>query len=106
MARYLDESGDPVTSEDPYRTVWYSRDCGYWTDDWDKVNVVEGIPCCPKCGCVGYQATAKQWEAGALLYQESHSFYYEFVQRHKEVCNPSISLITLYRRWFKAKDLS
>jgi hypothetical protein len=49
----------------PSSMIWYGL-CTYWTDDWSTLSRTgHGIPCCPFCGAVGFQASAADWWAGA-----------------------------------------
>jgi hypothetical protein len=50
-------NGQPADDTDGLRGVWYSSRCRYWTDDWSKLKLVgPGIPVCPHCNSVGFQA--------------------------------------------------
>lgn len=82
------DNGLPVHADDPERGVWYSAGtCGYWTDDWAKLDNRNGIPCCPSCKCPGMQITARDWFDGAQKYEDAgNPSYVEFVVTMKEVC--------------------
>ncbi len=87
---YITLEGKVTTAEDPQRGVWYSAsaDCRYWTDDWNKLGSIgPGIPCCPRCGCVGYQTTYKHWMDKASKYEkEDHPGYVAKMNSWKEHC--------------------
>ena len=101
--------GKTTTADDPKRGVWYSAGvtCGYWTDDWSKLTTNGGIPCCPKCRCVGMQTTADDWFSGAEKFQTDHSRYLEFLEWVKEKCDRhdrKEKFLDRYRRWLASQD--
>jgi hypothetical protein len=97
------KDGRITTADDPERGIFYTT-CGFWTDDWDKVSttVVASIPCCPKCGLVGFQTTADEWFTGAKKYEDdNHPNYVEFIIESKEICSgPSFNYERAYQDWF------
>lgn len=106
MPKYVNDSGEKVTADDPNRLVFYSAagTCGFWTDDWDqmKTHGKHGIPCCPTCGCVGMQSTAKEWFEGAAEFEKKNARYVEFLNFSKSSCGrPSNapSYLKRYHEW-------
>ena len=113
--RFQRADGTPTQRADPHRLLWYSTRCTYWTDDWPKLSSTGsrmmtlhgrsgpervdtgGIPCCPECGAVGFQAEAGGWLASAKAHDEKHPGYYEWLLANKETCGP-------FPDKFKAKD--
>lgn len=51
--RYQRSDGSLTDNRDPGRQVWYSPECGYWTDDWTALDRWGIIPTCPFCGAFG-----------------------------------------------------
>lgn len=54
--------------------LWYGAGCTYWTDEWDALastgeGPLGGIPCCPRCGSVGYEIRRAQWWAGVRQHE-------------------------------------
>jgi hypothetical protein len=98
------DTGQAVNSDDPQCGVWLSSSCGYWTDDWDRVRC-GGIPSCPTCGCVGYQATALKWFEGAKKFEsEGHPGYVTFLNEIKEVCHGrNWDYEAKYREWWEKR---
>lgn len=90
MARFIVEStGHPTHGADPGRMIFYvAGNCGFWTDDMDRLahTAIGGIPCCPGCGAVGFQTTAKKWSDGAADYAESHPGYVALLMDKKNKC--------------------
>lgn len=106
MPKYVNSDGDVVSAEELSRQVWCSASgiCGYWTDDWDKLNThgKHGIPCCPHCGCVGMQSSAKSWFEGAVEFEKQNPRYMEFLDVVKETCakvSQGPSFLTRYKLW-------
>lgn len=122
MFRWLTKDGRGTTETDPNRQMWYatSGKCGYWTDDWQKLNVESTVPRCPRCGCPGMQSSMKNWLAASLDYQigkgnpglraDENPGYVEFTQLNKEQCwSNSITggtWIGRYKHWAKKQGLS
>jgi hypothetical protein len=109
MPRYLTVNGHNANKDDPQRLVWYGR-CGYWTDDWGKLAKTastiasSGIPCCPKCGIVGMQCSAGDWESGAKEYDKKEPGYLKFLNDSKENC---LALLGgMLNAWNAAKDIA
>lgn len=87
LVKTIDVNGKPVSADDPNRLLWYSAGCGYWTDDWDKLKRTgPGIPCCPRCKCVGMQIDAGKWEKGAKEFDANDPGYEKFLNERKEKC--------------------
>lgn len=81
------DSGQPTTGDDPERGVWYSVACGYWTDNWNRLDTVQGvIPCCPYCRCPGYQIAAKQWFDIRPEWLEKFPCYDVWLPTSRELC--------------------
>lgn len=77
------DTGEPTTSDDPKRGVWYSVTCTFWTDEWDLLKVVgPGIPCCPYCNSVGFQIDADRWSVPDQ-YEAEHPGYREQLASYK-----------------------
>lgn len=68
---------------DPKRVVWYSMDCGYWTDDFDRLT---SALTCPFCGSVGGIVSHAYWDACAETHESYHPGYLEFIRTYKEFC--------------------
>jgi hypothetical protein len=71
----------------PSSMVWYGL-CTYWTDDWSTLGrTAHDIPCCPRCGAVGFQAPASEWWAGAARFEEEgNDGYQEWLAGYYQVC--------------------
>ncbi len=66
--------------------MWYGW-CSYFTYDWKKLKSFGGgIPCCPICGCGGFQAEVVEWEKGAKELDGKEPGYVEFLEANKETC--------------------
>ena len=109
MALYLTSQGNVTTVSDDSREIWYSMSskCGYWTDDWDKLDCQtnQGIPSCPECKLVGMQTTIKKWLDNAKKYQDQgNQRYVEFLQNIKESCGNGIDLLTRYQKWLNDNE--
>ena len=102
--RYCKLNGEPCEPTDENRGIWYSSSCGYWTDQWDLL-ITNPIPCCPKCGCPGYQTTWKEWFDGAKNYEEdNHPWYCKFLLEIKEKCfGKGFSYNEVYQKWLSDK---
>ena len=61
MSTYTTMDGKQTTANDPNRFIWYGVNCVYWTDDTSKLARRGMTPCCPKCGSVGFQSTARSF---------------------------------------------
>ena len=107
MSRYLTLRGDPTTSDDPQRGIWYAAGgtCGYWTDDWSKLSTRGGIPCCPECGCPGMQTIAADWFNVPKEFLKTSPRYDEWLLLSKEQCGHGISFLVRYRDWLKNEEL-
>lgn len=86
MPKFVTENGNEVKSADIRRAIWYGN-CGFWTDDWDKVTKVgPGIPACPKCKTPGFICAASQWFDGAVRFDKDQPGYSAFLESNKEKC--------------------
>lgn len=73
--------------------MWYGW-CSYFTYDWKKLKSfgacpapgAGGIPCCPVCGCGGFQAEIAEWEKGAKEMDAMEPGYLSFLEANKENC--------------------
>ena len=87
--KYLKEDGSRCERDDLERLIWHSAGCTYWTDDWSKLSKAEnGIPCCPRCRCVGFQQEAREWFQGVDDLAEHVPEYNTLVLAVKEMCAP------------------
>jgi hypothetical protein len=89
MPKFMRLNGKITKGSDILRGVWYASSvkCGYWTDDWDKLNIAKhGIPTCPHCGCPGMQCSAEKWLTVPIEYLKKHPFYDEWLRISKERC--------------------
>lgn len=84
--------------------VWYSSGCAYWTADFNKLKTTRGIPCCPDCGCVGFEVEIDEWEQGAIAFDKNDEGYYEFLQETKETCSQISTSAAWKARKEKKKD--
>lgn len=85
--------------------IWYGF-CTFWTDDWGQLSatpvpegaaIQSGIPCCPECGSVGYEAEANEWWEGVQLLEGSEPGYYKFLKDMKNTCHgKGVSLSDLW----------
>lgn len=72
--------------------LWYGM-CTYFTEDWSTLSRTPsiegrpGIPCCPRCGCVGFQAPASGYWAAVMKHDETHPGYLQIVRDNTEYCN-------------------
>ncbi len=99
--RILDKAGNPIHKDSPERTIWYG-DCGYWTDDWDKLTIVaNGIPVCPICGIPGYYGTAREFLGPDLdTYNKHNPGYKKYLLANKEKCkNSEGGIIKAFRKY-------
>lgn len=91
---YKRMDGTPTTPDDPERFVWYGSRCTYWTDNTDSLSRNWlGIPCCPKCGGVGFQSTYGEFcDPGSLKKYEDdgHPGYAAAFLWGKERCYRSM----------------
>lgn len=94
--KYLTLAGKETTADDPKRLLWYSTRCFYWTDDWSKLKKFgSDIPCCPRCGIPGMQATAEEWNDSVLAYEMAgHPGYFALVFAGKEKCKVAPEVMT------------
>lgn len=100
--KYVTLDGTPTTVHDHDRGIWCGAgNCTYWTDDWTKVSKkLSGIPCCPKCGSVGLQTTARVWFGGAARFQsEGNPGYVNFIKLSAEQCMKPLGFMEWYREW-------
>lgn len=99
--RFIDASGKIVSRINPNKLIWYGR-CGYWTDDWNHVDVIS-IPCCPACHIVGFQIEAYKWFQEAITYERlGHPKYHQFLLDNRELCfKKTGGLITAYETFRK-----
>lgn len=101
---YCDAYGQPTTVENDKRMMWYSSRCTYWTDNWGKLaRTGPGIPCCPKCGSVGYESAWDQFDRSSKRYDEKAAEgYYVFLQEVKEKClGANVSVQKAFDEWRK-----
>ena len=108
MPNFRRLNGEATTSDDPQREMFYAAHCGYYTDDWSKLKVTGinvRIPCCPKCGCVGFQTTVFSWLSGARKYeQEGYPHYVEFINQAKEKCyGKNFNFEKEYKLWIEVE---
>lgn len=108
MSKYLRiDTGARVGADSPDRGVWYATHptCGYWTDDWSNLKQFAGhvpkpgdvmrggVPCCPECGCPGFQTTWAEWMGDAERFEregrdhgQSYPRYVKFLLAQKGKC--------------------
>lgn len=101
MVKHLNIEGERVCFDEPERLIWYGN-CGFWTDDWDKVSKNE-IPCCPHCGVVGFQMTWTKWKKEIKEFNKNNPQYLEFMLFHQEQCLPGNTTIEKYKKWVLTK---
>jgi len=96
---YLLDDGTPTTSDDASRIMWYGT-CTYWTDDWDMLSKTDdGIPCCPKCGSVGFIIKYDKWHDGAIQFDEGiNRGYLKFLMELKETCHGNTNIMDLWKK--------
>lgn len=106
IPKYMTLNGEVVDGNNLNRGVWYSAGCQYWTDDWSKLRVIrDGIPRCPKCGAVGFQAIWKEWMEGAEKFAAENPGYLEFLEFNKEKCNRGQGdFLKAFERWKENRD--
>tara|TARA_R100001143_G_C3357381_1_gene133296 strand:- start:1961 stop:2290 length:330 start_codon:yes stop_codon:yes gene_type:complete len=105
MPEYVNYSaGHATTADDPLRAVWFSSGCTFWTDDFSLLEIVNGIPCCPKCGAPGFMCDAKNWALSAAEFaDDGHEGYEELLDEFKATCGgPNSNLMKEYKE-FKGK---
>ena len=81
--------GPKMNNEKAEEWIWYSTMCSYWTDDFDKLSSISGIPCCPHCRCVGFQVELGIWYEGIKKYDLKDPGYQDFMSGLKNVCRGS-----------------
>ena len=89
--------------------VWYSIDCSYWTDDFGDLSETEYgfIPCCPRCGLVGYQAELDAWNEGVKEFDEKDPGYRDFINEIKKTCKgPGVTVTKLWEDHKKAQRVN
>lgn len=94
--------GKSTDVDDLDRGIWYGAgNCTYWTDDWTKVSKkLSGIPCCPKCGSVGLQTTARDWFGGVARFQrDGNPGYVNFIKQSAEQCMKPLGFMEWFRQW-------
>jgi hypothetical protein len=100
MTKYQLRNGKETDNSDSDRLIWYaSGNCGYWTDDWEKIGRTGNyeIPCCPHCNAVGFQDEYNKYIEGAIIFQKAgNPHYLEFLMLHKELCIPDKNFIDRY----------
>lgn len=104
MTKYVTLNGNATTIHDDDRGIWCGAgNCTYWTDDWTKVSAKHsGIPCCPECGSVGIQTTARDWFGGAARFQrEGNPGYVNFIKDSQEQCKRPMGFMDWFREWIK-----
>lgn len=52
--------------------VFYSMHCTFWTDDWSRV-ALAGVPVCPGCGSVGFEADRAEYLSSARAWEDGTS---------------------------------
>lgn len=89
--------------------LWYGL-CTYWTTDWDKLgrtpptvidgrSVPGGIPTCPECGAVGFQATLAEWRAGIWAFDRENPGYADWIATLEETCHgPGVTTRALWEQ--------
>lgn len=111
MANYQTLDGLETTDQDKTRGVWYSANvgCGYWTDNWDKLEKIGmGIPCCPVCHSVGFQTTWEKWMDSISRFEaQGHPSYLTFCLEIQEKCGAVINAlwISRYEAWKRTKGI-
>ena len=88
------------------RWIWYSANCSYWTDNFDNLSATAhgSIPCCPHCGCVGYQAESDKWDEGITTFNTDDPGYQNFIMGLKKVCRGNgVSVSALWKDYKKHK---
>ena len=107
MSRYVQLNGVSTDENDPERVIWYAArmSCGYWTDDWSKLDSIQGIPACPHCGCVGMQGTAKEWFDISDEFLSKHPRYDKWLPLSKEHCGvaSTFSFLKRYALWLSTQ---
>lgn len=125
MPKYMTLDGTIVGPDAINRGVWYSTrgTCGFWTDDWSALGSfgdgatatmpdgrrveIGGVPCCPTCGCPGFQSEWSHWKSDADKFELEHPHYVEFLLAMKGKCrsrDPKPWMVH-YREWL-AKEKS
>jgi len=101
MAKYVTLDGKETTIHDHDRGIWYGASCTFWTDNWMVVSARgSGIPCCPQCGSVGMQTTAREWFGGAARFQsEGNPGYVNFIKQSAEQCKRQLGFMQWFREW-------
>lgn len=86
--------GKSASNTDPDRRIWYGP-CMYWTDDWNQVALspIGNIPCCPRCGAVGFEMSFREWIDGAERFaaETAQLGYTTWLLSVKETCSPDMS---------------
>ena len=91
--------------------IWYSVSCSYWTDNFDDLTndlTANGlsIPCCPRCGMVGYQIELDMWNEGLEKYDKEEPGYKDFINEIKKTCNgPDVTVIKLWEKHKKDQTI-
>lgn len=67
--------------------IWYGL-CTYWTDDFNTLATTPGgIPCCPQCGAVGFEANSGDWARDLEKFEYDHPGYADLLKANKQVCH-------------------
>lgn len=92
--------------------IWYGF-CTFWTDDWEQLDITPapedsaihfGVPCCPECGSVGFEADADEWWEGVQMLEKIEPGYYKFLKDLKNTCRGGITLSDLWNE--RKKELA
>ena len=87
--------------------MWYSTACSYWTDNFDDLAGTEygAIPCCPRCGAVGYQVDLDEWNEGMAHHDGEDPGYRDFIIELKTTCRGAgVSLSALWEDYKRHRN--
>ena len=61
--------------------------CTWWESIYETASTPEAIPCCPKCGRVGFEMKdIKTWYEGVDEHEKNHPGYRKFIDWLKGKC--------------------
>lgn len=108
MAKHLDGKGRPVREDAPWRRVWESQGCTYWTDDFDQLTETEdGAFVCPVCGSAGITVPWDELVLAARELEMENPGYEALLESLKEQCRPrdvTERFLAVYKRWREERD--
>lgn len=94
MKKLMTLNGHPTNADDSQRAVLHSMECGYWTDDFSKVDrrytrlahIIGTVLCCPYCKSVLSQVTYDEWQSDVNEREQTNPGFLLKIAAMKERC--------------------